>query len=171
MAIEKVKRKRSATENNDDRSEKKKTTVSSSSKEGAGEQLRFFVDQFQEANHCQLSSIELESFKDTSILELSHSQDTDTDNDVKMLGDDIKAAFGKSWKEVLCEGDLLQGKIPAGSPSVVILSSSALRSIHLLKGFRSFTKQCSAVKLFSKHIKLQEQVNIYSPQLHFINSS
>jgi hypothetical protein len=159
----KVKRKRSD-DNNDDRMNKKEKTNSNSKKvEGsrAEEQLRFFVDQFQAGNGLQVSSIELESLKDTSssILELPQSDTKDTDLDVKMLGINIKTAFGNSWRQVLCESELGGGgKIPPGSPSVLIISYSALRSIHLLKGFRSITKQCNAVKLFSKHIKLQEQV-------------
>lgn len=63
---------------------------------------------------------------DTCILELPSS-----DSDVKMLGKSVKAAFGASWKEVLCEGHL--GDTPPGSPAVLILSSSALRSTHLLR--------------------------------------
>jgi hypothetical protein len=162
----KRKRKEGTDDNNDDRMNKKEKTNSNSKKvEGsrAEEQLRFFVDQFQAGNGLQVSSIELESLKDTSssILELPQSSDTttDTDLDVKMLGINIKTAFGNSWRQVLCESELGGGgKIPPGSPSVLIISYSALRSIHLLKGFRSITKQCNAVKLFSKHIKLQEQV-------------
>jgi hypothetical protein len=165
----KRKRKEGTDDNNDDRMNKKEKTETNSNSnkvEGsrAEEKLRFFVDQFEAANGLQVSSIELESLKDTSsssILELPQSSDTttDTDLDVKMLGINIKAAFGNSWRQVLCEGELGGGgKIPPGSPSVLIISYSALRSIHLLKGFRSVTKQCSAVKLFSKHIKLQEQV-------------
>jgi hypothetical protein len=164
----KRKRKEGTDDKNDDRMNKKEKTETNSNSnkvEGsrAEEKLRFFVDQFEAANGLQVSSIELESLKDTSssILELPQSSDTttDTDLDVKMLGINIKAAFGNSWRQVLCEGELGGGgKIPPGSPSVLIISYSALRSIHLLKGFRSITKQCNAVKLFSKHIKLQEQV-------------
>jgi hypothetical protein len=159
----KVKRKRSD-DNNDDRMNKKEKTNSNSNSnkvEGsrAEEQLRFFVDQFRAGNGLQVSSIELESLKDTSSSILELPQSSDTDLDVKMLGINIKAAFGNSWRQVLCESELGGGgKIPPGSPSVLIISYSALRSIHLLKGFRSITKQCNAVKLFSKHIKLQEQV-------------
>jgi hypothetical protein len=155
----KVKRKRSD-DNNDGRMNKKEKT-NSKKVEGsrAEEQLRFFVDQFQAGNGLQVSSIELESLKDTSSSILELPQSSDTDLDVKMLGINIKAAFGNSWRQVLCESELGGGgKIPPGSPSVLIISYSALRSIHLLKGFRSITKQCNAVKLFSKHIKLQEQV-------------
>jgi hypothetical protein len=158
----KVKRKRTDDNNNDDRMNKKEKTNSNSKKvEGsrAEEQLRFFVDQFQAGNGLQVSSIELESLKDTSSSILELPQSSDTDLDVKMLGINIKTAFGNSWRQVLCESELGGGgKIPPGSPSVLIISYSALRSIHLLKGFRSITKQCNAVKLFSKHIKLQEQV-------------
>ncbi|WJX15554.1 hypothetical protein P8452_05686 [Trifolium repens] len=172
----KVKRKRSD-DNNDDRMNKKEKTNSNSNSnkvEGsrAEEQLRFFVDQFQAGNGLQVSSIELESLKDTSSSILELPQSSDTDLDVKMLGINIKAAFGNSWRQVLCESELGGGgKIPPGSPSVLIISYSALRSIHLLKGFRSITKQCNAVKLFSKHIKLQEQISLLKNRVNIASGT
>ncbi|XWS22251.1 hypothetical protein CRYUN_Cryun29cG0018400 [Craigia yunnanensis] len=72
----------------------------------------------------------------------------------------IKEAFGAKWKEGLCEGKLIEGKIEAGSPAVLVLATSALRSIELLRGMRSFAKECHAVKLFSKHMKIDEQVSL-----------
>ena len=45
----------------------------------------------------------------------------------------IKEAFGAKWKEELCEGKLIEGKIEAGSPAVLVLATSALRSIELLR--------------------------------------
>ena len=159
--------KRKGSENNDDRRKKKKTETTGS------EQLRFFVNEFQSAKDVQLSSIELESLKaDSSILELSNCQNSgDTDLDVKLLGGDIKGAFGNCWRQVLCESEVVEGKIPPGSPSVLIVSPSALRSIHLLKGFRFMTKQCSAVKLFSKHIKLQEQISLLKNRVNIASGT
>lgn len=160
--------KRKGRENNDDRRKKKKKTETTGS-----EQLRFFVNEFQSANDVQLSSIELESLKaDSLILELSNSQNSrDTDLDMKLLGGDIKGAFGNCWRQVLCESEVVEGKIPPGSPSVLIVSPSALRSIHLLKGFRFMTKQCSAVKLFSKHIKLQEQISLLKNRVNIASGT
>jgi protein CMS1 len=45
----------------------------------------------------------------------------------------MKAAFGYSWKEMLCEKQVLEGKVDPGSPALLVISSSALRSIELLK--------------------------------------
>lgn len=53
--------------------------------------------------------------------------------DVKDLGKDMKAAFGPSWKEALCEKQLLEGKVDPGCPALLIISTSALRSIELLR--------------------------------------
>ncbi|CAJ2631184.1 protein CMS1 [Trifolium pratense] len=183
----KRKRKEEGNDDNDDdrmnKKEKTETNSNSNKLEGsrAEEQLRFFFDQFQAANGLQLSSIELESLKDasssSSILELPQSssslKNTDTDLDVKMLGINIKAAFGNSWRQALYESELGHGdgKIPPGSPSVLIISYSALRSIHLLKGFRSITKQCSAVKLFSKHIKLEEQISLLKNRVNIASGT
>ena len=38
----------------------------------------------------------------------------------------MKAAFGPFWKEVLCEGQLMEGKIDPGNPAVLIINASAL---------------------------------------------
>ncbi|OIW06862.1 hypothetical protein TanjilG_18244 [Lupinus angustifolius] len=133
----------------------------------ASEQLGFFVEQFQSANGLQISSLELESLKDTCILELPQ----DSHLDVNMLGENIRPAFGTSWKEELCEGKLVEGKIDAGSPSVLIISSSALRCIELLRGFRSFTKECHAVKLFSKHMKVEEQIPLLKNRVNIASGT
>lgn len=45
----------------------------------------------------------------------------------------MKVAFGPSWKDVMCGKKLLEGKIDPGSPAVLIISASALRSIELLR--------------------------------------
>ncbi|XP_061348366.1 uncharacterized protein LOC133293776 [Gastrolobium bilobum] len=166
MGIEKGKRKRKGKGNDEDDVRKKRKACNE--KKGGLEQLRFFVEQFESAKGVQLSSLELESLKaDKCILEVSEEANLD----VKMLGRDIKGAFGASWKEVLCEGKLVQGKIDAGSPSVLILTSSALRSIHLLRGFRSFTKECHAAKLFSKHMKIEEQVSLLKDRVNIASGT
>ena len=66
---------------------------------------------------------------DKCILELSQGLDQSTSN----LGDHVKAAFGSSWKEVLCEKQLLEGKIDPGNPALLVISLSALRSLELLR--------------------------------------
>ncbi|OWM67660.1 hypothetical protein CDL15_Pgr024745 [Punica granatum] len=110
------------------------------------EQLKFFIDQYQSANNVQLSSLELESINETCILDLPEC----SDGDDKSLGKQIKVAFGPSWKEVLYEKDLVGGKVDPGSPAVLVIAT----------GFRSLTKECNAAKLFSKHIKVEEQVTL-----------
>uniref|UniRef100_A0A2P2KJF9 Protein CMSS1 n=1 Tax=Rhizophora mucronata TaxID=61149 RepID=A0A2P2KJF9_RHIMU len=120
----------------------------------ASQQLSFFLNEFESANGVTLSSLERESITDKCFLELGQ--------DVKGLGSRLKVAFGPSWKEVLCEGQIVEGKIDAGNPAVLIVSSSALRSLELMRGVRLLTRECSAVKLFSKHMKVEEQV-IYFP--------
>ncbi|KAL6188949.1 hypothetical protein ACLB2K_040339 [Fragaria x ananassa] len=89
-------------------------------------QLNLFLDKFQSANHLKLSSLELNSLTDKCIVDMS------TDQDVESLGKHVKAAFGPSWKEELCDKRLLEGKVDPGSPAVLIISTSALRSIELL---------------------------------------
>lgn len=53
--------------------------------------------------------------------------------DVDNLSDHIKSVFGPSWKEVLTEEKLVEDAIDAGSPALVIVSTSALRSLEILR--------------------------------------
>ncbi|XP_024982568.1 protein CMSS1 isoform X2 [Cynara cardunculus var. scolymus] len=119
------------------------------------QQLEFFIQQYQSANSIQLSSLELESFTDACILKLSESLPQDVSN----LSEHMKAAFGPSWKEVLCKKQLL-GKISEpGSPALLTISLSALRSLELLRSLKPFTRDCHAAKLFAKHLKIEDQVS------------
>ncbi|XP_021290396.1 protein CMSS1 isoform X2 [Herrania umbratica] len=131
------------------------------------QQLSYFLSQFQSANGVQLSSLELESVKDSCILDVSQ----ESGQDVMRLERYIKEAFGAKWKEELCEGKLIEGKIEAGSPTVLVVAASALRSIELLRGMRSFTKECHAVKLFSKHMKIDEQVSLLKNRVNIASGT
>ncbi|EXC14240.1 hypothetical protein L484_021737 [Morus notabilis] len=156
---------------NDDRVEEQNDNGESGNNEvvqtSASTQLRVFLDQFQSGNGIQLSSLELEAIKDTCILELSQC----TDEDAKSLGKDMKVAFGPSWKEVLCEKQLLEGKVDPGCPAILIISSSAMRSIELLRGLQSLTKECPAVKLFSKHMKVEDQVSLLKNRVNIASGT
>ncbi|KAM1797646.1 hypothetical protein ACFX12_031804 [Malus domestica] len=133
----------------------------------ASAQLSFFLDKFQSANGVQLSSLELESFNDKCILDLSES----LDQDVSSLLKHVKEAFGPSWKQELCGKDLVDGKIDPGSPAVLIISTSALRAIELLRGFRLLTNECRAAKLFSKHMKVEEQVSLLKNRINIASGT
>ncbi|KAJ6723667.1 PROTEIN CMSS1 [Salix koriyanagi] len=133
----------------------------------ASQQLSFFINEFQSANGVQLSSIELESINETCFVELSQ----EFGHDVMALGNHMKTAFGPSWKQVLCEGKLKEGNVDPGSPAVLIISTSALRSLELLRGVRSLTKECHAAKLFSKHMKVEEQVDMLKNRVNFASGT
>ncbi|KAL7612352.1 uncharacterized protein LOC111899986 [Lactuca sativa] len=119
----------------------------------ASQQLDFFIQQYQSANGIQLSSLELESFTDACIVKLSESLPQDVSN----LSEHMKASFGPSWKEVLCKKELKHSE--PGSPALLTISLSALRSLELLRSLKPFTKECHAAKLFAKHLKIEEQVS------------
>ncbi|GAB2298098.1 hypothetical protein Dimus_032170 [Dionaea muscipula] len=138
-----------------------------SSSFSSSEHLSFFLDQFQSANGIKLSSLELDSFKDTCVVELCKGLDQDASN----LGKHMKYAFGTSWKEVLSDGKLVEGMIDPGSPAVLVISSSAVRSLELIRGLRSVTKECPAVKLFSKHIKVEDQVSLLKNRVNIASGT
>ncbi|XP_027156849.1 protein CMSS1-like [Coffea eugenioides] len=118
------------------------------------QQLSYFLHQYQSANGIQLSTLELESFKaDTCMVELSQVAAQNN------LGEHMKTAFGSSFKEVLCEKQLGEGNVDPGNPALLVISLSALRSLELLRELRPLTNECHAVKLFSKHMKIEEQVS------------
>ncbi|KAK6790226.1 hypothetical protein RDI58_014026 [Solanum bulbocastanum] len=120
----------------------------------AAQQLEFFHEQYQSANRIQLSSLELDSFTETCMLELNPNQAQIS----SALADQMKVAFGASWKEILCEKELDE-KIDPGQPALLVISLSALRSLDLLRELRPLTTECRAAKLFSKHMKIEEQAS------------
>ncbi|KAJ0702795.1 putative protein Cms1 [Helianthus annuus] len=121
----------------------------------ASQQLQFFIQQYQSANRIQLSSLELESFTDACVVKLSES----IPQDVNHLSEHMKASFGSSWKEALCKKQLPGKSCEPGSPTLLTISLSALRSLELFRGLKAFTKECPAAKLFAKHLKIEEQVS------------
>lgn len=64
---------------------------------------------------------------DACIVKLSESLPQDVSN----LSEHMKASFGPSWKEVLCKKELKHSE--PGSPALLTISLSALRSLELLR--------------------------------------
>lgn len=120
----------------------------------AAQQLEYFHEEYQLANRVQLSSLELDSFTETCMLELNPDQAQTS----SALADHMKVAFGPSWKEILYEQEL-DGKTDPGQPALLVISLSALRSLDLLRELRPLTSECRAAKLFSKHMKIEEQAS------------
>ncbi|KAL7081458.1 hypothetical protein ACP275_14G041400 [Erythranthe tilingii] len=123
------------------------------------QQRSFFVNQYESANRVRLSSLELDSLPETCMLELCQSP-AQNQNTTGNLGEHVKVAFGSSWKEVLCGKYLKQGKVDTGSPALLVISASALRSLDFLRELRNLTQDCHPAKLFSKHMKVEEQVSM-----------
>lgn len=135
-------------------SDGKRHNVAMSQHSSPAEQRKFFLGHFESVNGIKLSSLELESIKDMYFLKLSEGISQDAGN----LWRHVKDTFGSSWKEVLFEDQLIEGKIDPGNPSVLVISASAIRSLELLRGLRTLAKKCQVAKLFSKHIKIDDQV-------------
>lgn len=70
-----------------------------------------------------------ENSVDVCMVELAEGMEQDIDN----LSNHMKSAFGSSWKEVLSDGPLEEGSVDNGSPALLIISTSALRSLELLR--------------------------------------
>ncbi|GLJ15511.1 hypothetical protein SUGI_0254630 [Cryptomeria japonica] len=120
------------------------------------EQLDYFLNAFQAGTGTKLSSLELQEISGNCIIKLSD----DMDHSIQNLGKHVKGMFGTSWKEVLCEGNLIEGNVKPGSPAILTISSSAARCVEILRGLREFTAKCHSAKLFAKHIKIEEQVSM-----------
>nr|XP_043617260.1 protein CMSS1 [Erigeron canadensis] len=121
----------------------------------ASQQLDFFIQQYQSSNGFQLSSLELESFSEACIVKLSDSVPQDVSN----LSEHMKSSFGSSWKEALCKKQIPGKSSVPGSPALLTISLSALRSLEILRSLKPFTKECHAAKLFAKHLKIEDQVS------------
>lgn len=126
------------------------------------EQLDWFISAFQAATGTKLSSLELQEIPENSMLELSNTMPHNIPNLMKH----VKAIFGPSWEEVLCEGNVVEGNVQPGCPALLIISSSAIRCVEILRSMKTFTTKCHAAKLFAKHIKIEEQVSILKERVN-----
>ncbi|ONM18305.1 DEAD-box helicase family protein [Zea mays] len=125
-------------------------------------QLEFLLRSFERASKMRLSPLELDSYSEGCMVQLAEG----AAQDVESFGDHVKGVFGSSWKEELCEGNHIDGEIAVGSPTLLVISSSALRSLDLLRGLKMFTKECRPVKLFAKHLKVEEQVAMLNARVN-----
>ncbi|GFP80679.1 protein cmss1 [Phtheirospermum japonicum] len=145
----------------------------------ASQQLSFFLNQYQSANSFQLSSLELDSlkeFKVDTIIKLAETCMVDlcrgpAQNITGKLDEHVKVSYGSSWKEVLCGKRLQEEQVEPGSPALLVISSSAIRSLELLRELRSLTKECHAAKLFSKHMKIEEQVSFLKNRVNIASGT
>ncbi|KAK2975422.1 hypothetical protein RJ640_014003 [Escallonia rubra] len=163
------------------------------------QQLSFFLNQYQSATGAHLSSLELESIKgignchtlpkvfvhhrrssvsslqgifglrpyDECVVELSQT----LAQDASTISEHMKAAFGSSWKKVLCEKQLPEGEVEPGNPALLVISLSALRSLEVLRGLRPLTRECQAAKLFSKHMKVEDQVSFLKNHINIASGT
>ncbi|XP_010245777.1 PREDICTED: protein CMSS1 isoform X2 [Nelumbo nucifera] len=163
-----MKKKKKNTESKTENDEKSNVLQPTTTTLLPSQQFGFFLDRLKSANNrLKLSSLEMESMADTCIVELLQDLEQNAGN----LSKHMKAVFGKSWKNVLCEGQLLEGKVDPGSPAVLVISSSALRSLELLRGLRPLTRECQAAKLFAKHLKVNEQVSLLKARVNIASGT
>ncbi|EAY93652.1 hypothetical protein OsI_15439 [Oryza sativa Indica Group] len=125
-------------------------------------QLEFLLRSFERAAKMRLSPLELDAYSEGCMVPLAEG----ASQDVEGFGDHVKGAFGSSWKEELCEGELDGGAVDAGSPALLVICSAALRSLELLRGLKMFTKECRPIKLFAKHMKVEEQVALLKTRVN-----
>lgn len=62
------------------------------------------------------------------------------------------------WKALFAN----QGREPKGSPAMLVVTSSAVRAVEVIRDLSQINKACKISKLFSKHFKLNEQAEYLS---------
>ncbi|KAJ3675755.1 hypothetical protein LUZ60_004797 [Juncus effusus] len=140
---------------NDEEQEEGQSVATLISTEPSDFQLKFFLGSFQKGTKTKLSPLELETYNERCMAQLEEGEE----QNVEKLSEHVKIVFGEEWDRELCEGKLLEGDdVASGSPALLVICTSALRSLELLRGLREFTKDCRAAKLFAKHLKVEEQV-------------
>nr|CAB3484205.1 unnamed protein product [Digitaria exilis] len=78
-------------------------------------QLEFLLRSFERAVKMRLSPLELDSYSEGCMVQLGeHAQDVDS------FAHHVKDAFGVCWKKELCEGQVVEGEIGVGSPSLLL---------------------------------------------------
>ena len=91
-------------------------------------------------------------------------------NITRFVGSNYEAWKENSFVMAVASGlkslDVLQKRSDEmGCPSIIVLCASALRSSHVLNGMSSLLK-CSMAKCWSKHFKVQDQVETLSKKAY-----
>ncbi|PRW59924.1 DEAD-box helicase family [Chlorella sorokiniana] len=89
------------------------------------------------------------------------------------LEDRLKALRPGSWQQDFCGGGGKGGKHaggtagerPPGSPTLLLVSPSAIGAVNLIKLCPQFNKACKVGKLFAKHFKVAEQEEMLRTQV------
>jgi len=103
-----------------------------------------------------VTQIEKDEINDGSFVNSSFSSEQRT---LSNLSSYIKQVY-PNWKKHL-------GKPPKesdyhGQPSVLVVTQSAIRAVEVIRALSEFSKYCKVGKLFSKHMKVKEQVEFLS---------
>lgn len=67
-------------------------------------------------------------------------------------------AIEPNWRLMLSNSNV-QSR-PTGSPSMLVLSSAAMGAVNFIKACPDLNRGCRFMKLFAKHIKVEEQVDL-----------
>ncbi|BBN05179.1 protein CMS1 [Marchantia polymorpha subsp. ruderalis] len=129
----------------------------------ASEQADWLTNAFFTVCGNKLSSLEREPIPERGVVQISDERDHSVEN----LGFHAKRMIPQ-WKDLLIrprDTEKVPGREP-GSPTLLVLCSSAIRAVELLRGLTVFTKSCKPVKLFAKHIKVDEQVALLKEQVY-----
>jgi len=103
-----------------------------------------------------VTQIEKDEINDQSFV---NSSLTSEQRSLSNLSSFIKQVY-PNWKKNL-------GKPPKesdykGQPSVLVVTQSAIRAVEVIRSLNEFSKYCKVGKLFSKHMKVKEQVEYLS---------
>eukprot|EP01083_Nonionella_stella_P082714 228365_1 len=116
-------------------------------------QAEHFSKLYSEACQVQLSNLE-------SPIEESHFVWVG-DHSLPRLPACIKSEMS-DWRSKLVAGNL---NAPAGSPSVLVVTYSARRAVEIIRTLKTLGSRTSVCKLFSKHMKVEEQVKALESQI------
>jgi len=103
-----------------------------------------------------VTQIEKDEINDETFV---NSSFTSEQRSLSNLSPFIKQVY-PNWKKQL-------GKPPKesdyhGQPSVLVVTQSAIRAVEVIRALSEFSKYCKVGKLFSKHMKVKEQVEFLS---------
>ncbi|RDD37139.1 Protein CMSS1 [Trichoplax sp. H2] len=110
-------------------------------------------------NAAKLTPIEAEDYKlsESSFLEEPKSQSGHPDS----LSTYLKHVIPQ-WKR-----DVKKYKGTGGSPILLVITSSASRAVDLNRASTEFKGKCCTIKLFAKHFKLHQHVELLKGKVHF----
>lgn len=115
-------------------------------------------------DHKELTDIEMEPYR----ISVDNFRDLPSDYSEYRNKDDMQQLLKTlvpSWEREFSEKTNVKRYQKFGHPSIIIICSGALRALEIIKQMPELQKMCNIAKLFSRHMKVKDQVSVLNTKM------